>query len=71
MVFPLAGLALGAVLALQFSGVLRSSLYGVAPADAGIFLLVVTVLLGVAVSACAVPARRASRGDPIQSLRTD
>ncbi len=71
MVFPVAGLALGSVLALQLSGLLRTSLYGVAPADAGIYTLVVTVLSGVAVSACAVPARRASRIDPIQSLRTD
>lgn len=71
MVFPATGLALGTALALQLSGVLRTSLYGIAPADVGIYTFVVTLLLAVAVSACAIPARRASRVDPIRSLRTD
>jgi ABC-type antimicrobial peptide transport system permease subunit len=71
MLFPIAGLSLGMLLSVLLSGVLRASLYGVAPTDARIFTLAVILLLGVAVSACAIPARRAARVDPVQSLRTD
>jgi putative ABC transport system permease protein len=71
MLYPIAGLSLGMLLSVLLSGVLRASLYGVAPTDPRIFTLVVTLLLGVAISACAIPARRAARVDPVQSLRTD
>lgn len=71
MVHPVIGLLLGGLIALALSGVLRASLYGVGPSDVRVFAGAAGVLLAVAVSACAIPARRAARVDPMQSLRAE
>jgi ABC-type antimicrobial peptide transport system permease subunit len=63
------GVALGVVGALVLARVMASILYGVAPHDPLTFGAVVVVLLGVALVACLVPARRAMRVDPAITLR--
>jgi predicted lysophospholipase L1 biosynthesis ABC-type transport system permease subunit len=63
------GVALGVLGALALSRVMGSLLYGVAPHDLLTFGAVVVVLLGVALMACLVPARRAMRVDPAVTLR--
>ncbi|MEQ8329249.1 MAG: ABC transporter permease [Longimicrobiales bacterium] len=64
-----AGLVLGLVVAVPLSGVLEAMLVGVAPTDAVTFVGISAVFAVVALLACWIPARRATRVDPVQALR--
>ena len=63
------GLGIGILGALAAAHTIRSMLYGVRPTDPGTFLVVSVVLAAVAVLASYLPARRASRVDPMVALR--
>jgi putative ABC transport system permease protein len=63
------GAAVGIALALAASQVLGSLLYGVGSSDPPTYVVVVTVLLTVALLACYLPARRATRVQPVDALR--
>ena len=64
-----AGLAAGLVGALGLTRFLSSVLYGINPADPLTFTLVSMLLAAVALMACYIPARRATRIDPMVALR--
>lgn len=65
------GLAVGLAGAMALSRFLRSLLFGVGATDPATFTLVAVVLLLVAAGACWIPARRATRVDPVVALRAD
>jgi putative ABC transport system permease protein len=64
-----AGVIAGLVVAMLGSQLISSLLYGVSPMDPATFVAVPVVLLLVAGVACYLPARRATRIDPIEALR--
>ncbi|MGH9485237.1 MAG: FtsX-like permease family protein, partial [Terriglobales bacterium] len=66
-----AGIAIGIAAALALSRLLGSELYGVRPDNAANLLLAAAVLAVVALAACALPAWRASRMDPLAALREE
>ncbi len=67
----LIGLAAGGVAALMLTGMLRSLLYEVTPTDPLTFLGVAALFAGSALAACYLPARRATRIDPMLALRQE
>jgi predicted permease len=69
MILALAGTAVGLSAALGLTRVLASLLYGVRPADPSTLATVCVALSSVAFLASYVPARRATRVDPVIALR--
>jgi putative ABC transport system permease protein len=65
------GVAAGLAGALVLSRVLRSFLYEVEPNDPATLIAVAMLFIGVALLACWAPARRATRVDPMQTLRRE
>lgn len=65
------GLGCGVCAALLLTRLLRSLLYQVQPSDPMVYVTVASVLATAALLACLVPARSASRLDPLKALRHD
>ncbi len=65
------GLVLGAVAALALGRVAASLLWGVSSSDAVTYVAVAVTLAAVALVAVVIPARRATRIDPMQALRSE
>ncbi len=63
------GLVLGVVAAASLQKAVASEIYGVRPLDPLVLASVMALLAIVALAACAIPARRATRVDPIVALR--
>jgi len=69
--FAVAGLTIGIAVALASTRVMASLLYGVTPADPLTYTVVALGLGAIALAATQIPARRATRVDPIVALRQD
>jgi putative ABC transport system permease protein len=68
-VLALVGIGIGLITSMAATRVLSSMLFAVSPTDWQTFLAVAVLLLGVALGACFIPARRAAKVDPMVALR--
>jgi predicted permease len=71
MMLAVLGITLGAGGSLLVTRLIQSMLFGIAPTDMVTFAVMTLVLLSVAAVAGFIPARRASRTDPMGALRTE
>jgi predicted lysophospholipase L1 biosynthesis ABC-type transport system permease subunit len=71
LILGAAGVAIGTVAAAAGAGALRSLLFEVAPRDPASLVAVAAALMLATLAAAWLPARRASRIDPIKALRAD
>jgi predicted permease len=71
VVVTLAGIALGLGVAALLARVMRGLVFGVEPTDAATFAAVTLLLVSAALVASYLPARRATRIDPLTSLRAE
>ncbi|HEX3085349.1 MAG TPA: FtsX-like permease family protein, partial [Pyrinomonadaceae bacterium] len=69
LVLTLIGVAIGIALAFSLTRLMKSLLFDVAPTDALTFAIVALALVLVALLACLIPARRATKVDPLIALR--
>jgi putative ABC transport system permease protein len=67
----LAGVVLGVIVSAALAGVLDSLLFDVSPLHVPTYAMTAGLMLGVALVASYVPARRASSVDPMRALRAD
>lgn len=69
MLLTAIGVAIGLAGALALTSLITSLLFGVSPTDAATFTVVSFALIVVALLACYIPARRATKVDPLEALR--
>jgi len=69
LILALAGVAIGAVGAFALTRLMTGLLFGVSPTDITTFMSVSVLVIAVATFACYLPARRATRVDPLVALR--
>jgi ABC-type antimicrobial peptide transport system permease subunit len=65
------GAGIGLIGAFAGRRVLASFVFGVSTADPWVYAAVIGSMAAVAMAACYVPARRASRVDPVEALRAE
>lgn len=71
MILVMAGIAAGLAGAIALTRWLESLVYEISTTDPTVFVVAAVVLAIVAFIACAVPAQRATRSDPIAVLRSE
>ena len=64
------GIAIGVIAALGLTRLLGRLLFNVSATDPATYAAIAGIFLAVSLAACALPARRATRIDPLEALRT-
>jgi putative ABC transport system permease protein len=71
MTMTIVGTAIGIAASAALARLMSSLLFGVSAVDPATFVAIPLLLITVALAACYVPARRAMRVDPLQTLRSE
>ena len=71
MTLAVIGVVIGVLSALTLTRFIGSMMFGITPTDPATYALITCLLVAVAMLACYLPARRATKVDPMVALRCD